>query len=99
MPAMAISESQTVKGANDAASQTERAVLALREMLLRGDFTPGKRLTELALAARLDASRTPVRHALHRLAHEGLLEALPGGGFSVRRFTLADIWDAIEIRG
>jgi GntR family transcriptional regulator of vanillate catabolism len=74
-------------------------VLALREMLVRGDFAAGQRLTELALAARLGASRTPVRHALNRLAHEGLLEALPTGGFSVRRFTLADIWDTIEIRG
>ena len=74
-------------------------MLALREMLVRGDFAAGQRLTELALAERLSASRTPVRHALSRLAHEGLLEALPAGGFSVRQFTLADIWDAIEIRG
>jgi len=93
------SDARAVNGASDAASQTERAVLALREMLVRGDFAAGQRLTELALAARLGASRTPVRHALNRLAHEGLLEALPGGGFSVRQFTLADIWDAIEIRG
>ena len=74
-------------------------MLALREILLRGDFAAGQRLTELTLVARLGASRTPVRHALNRLAHEGLLEALPAGGFSVRQFTLADIWDAIEIRG
>ena len=99
MGRMATSDRRTVNGASDAASQTERAVLALREMLLRGDFAAGQRLTELALAARLGASRTPVRHALNRLAHEGLLEALPAGGFSVRQFTLADIWDAIEIRG
>ena len=96
---MASPGGRTVNGASDAASQTDRAVLALREMLVRGDFAAGQRLTELALAARLGASRTPVRHALNRLAHEGLLEALPGGGFSVREFTLADIWDAIEIRG
>ena len=93
------SDGLTVSRASDAASQTERAVLALREMLVRGDFAAGQRLTELALAERLGASRTPVRHALSRLAHEGLLEALPAGGFSVRQFTLADIWDAIEIRG
>jgi GntR family transcriptional regulator of vanillate catabolism len=90
---------RTANGTNDTASQTERAVLALREMLVRGDFAAGQRLTELALAERLGASRTPVRHALNRLAHEGLLEALPAGGFSVRQFTLTDIWDAIEIRG
>jgi GntR family transcriptional regulator of vanillate catabolism len=88
-----------MEAANDAASQTERAVLALREIILRGDFAGGQRLTELALVARLGASRTPIRHALNRLAHEGLLEALPAGGFSVRRFTLDDVWDAIEIRG
>ena len=96
---MPTSGGRTVNRANDAASQTERAVLALREILLRGDFAAGQRLTELTLVARLGASRTPVRHALNRLAHEGLLEALPAGGFAVRQFTLADIWDAIEIRG
>ncbi len=59
-------------------SQIERVALALREMLLRGDFSPGERLAELNLVPRLNASRTPVRLALERLAHEGLLEPLPG---------------------
>jgi GntR family transcriptional regulator of vanillate catabolism len=40
-----------------------------------------------------------VRLALQRLSHEGLLEAVPTGGFRVRAFTISDIWDAIEIRG
>lgn len=79
-------------------SQIERVALALREMLLRGDFSPGERLAELNLVPRLNASRTPVRLALERLAHEGLLEPLPGG-FRIREFTIADVWDAIEIRG
>jgi GntR family transcriptional regulator of vanillate catabolism len=74
-------------------------VLALREMILRGDFGAGQRLTELTLVARLGASRTPIRHALSRLAHEGLLEPLPAGGFSVRQFTLTDVWDVIDVRG
>jgi len=80
-------------------SQTERVILTLREMLLRGDFAPGERLAELTLVRRLNASRTPVRLALDRLAREGVLEALPAGGFRVREFAIADIWDAIEIRG
>src|SRR5689334_2529577 len=83
----------------DARTQTERAVLTLREMLLRGDFKPGERLAELSLVPLLKASRTPVRLALDRLAHEGLLEALETTGFRVRAFALDDIWDAIEIRG
>ena len=83
----------------EATSQIGRVVLALREMVLRGKFRPGERLAELTLAPLLKASRTPVRLALDRLAHEGLLVALPKGGFKVREFTIADIWDAIEIRG
>lgn len=83
----------------DADSQTGRTVLNLREMLLRGDFQPGERLSELPLVARLGVSRTPIRLALDRLANEGLLEVLPSGGFVVREFTIADVWDAIETRG
>jgi len=80
-------------------SQTGRTLLTLRELLLRGEFKPGERLSELALVARLSVSRTPIRLALDRLAHEGLLETSPSGGFVVREFTLEDVWDAIEMRG
>lgn len=80
-------------------SQTGRALLTLREHLLRGEFVPGERLSELALVTRLGVSRTPIRLALDRLSHEGLLEPSPSGGFTVREFTIADIWDAIEMRG
>ena len=83
----------------DVASQTGRTLLSLREMLLRGDFQPGERLSELPLVARLGVSRTPIRLALDRLANEGLLEVVPSGGFVVREFTVSDIWDAIEMRG
>lgn len=89
-------------GANTASefsSQTGRTVLNLREMLLRGDFRPGERLSELPLVARLGVSRTPIRLALDRLANEGLLEIVPTGGFMVRAFTLTDMYDAIEMRG
>jgi GntR family transcriptional regulator of vanillate catabolism len=80
-------------------SQTGRTLLKLRELLLKGEYKPGERLSELALVARLGVSRTPIRLALDRLAHEGLLEPSPSGGFLVRSFTLADVWDTIEMRG
>jgi GntR family transcriptional regulator of vanillate catabolism len=85
--------------ASEYSSQTGRTVLNLREMLLRGDFHPGERLSELPLVARLGVSRTPIRLALDRLANEGLLETWPTGGFVVRAFTLTDVYDAIEMRG
>jgi GntR family transcriptional regulator of vanillate catabolism len=80
-------------------SQTVRATLGLRELLLAGAYGPGERVPELALVERLGVSRTPLRIALTTLEHEGLLETLPGGGFVVREFTRAEIDDAIELRG
>jgi GntR family transcriptional regulator of vanillate catabolism len=80
-------------------SQTGRTLLTLRELLLKGEFRPGERLSELALVERLGVSRTPIRLAFDRLAHEGLVEPSPSGGFVVCEFTIADIWDAIEMRG
>lgn len=87
------------RSAPNSETQTKRLVLALRERVLRGEFTPGERLTELGLVPLLDASRTPIRLALERLAYEGLLDALPSGGFRLRSFSVTEIWDAIEIRG
>lgn len=82
-----------------AESQTIKAQLRLRELILDGDLAAGERLTELALVERLGVSRTPVRAALLALQEEGLLEPLAGGGIAVKAFGEADIHDAIEIRG
>ena len=84
---------------SESSSQIARTALRLREMILNGEFGPGERVSEAPLAGRIGASRTPIRLALERLAHEGLLEPYPTGGFIVRRFTLEDIWDGIEVRG
>jgi GntR family transcriptional regulator, vanillate catabolism transcriptional regulator len=81
------------------ASQTTRALLSLRDLLLSGEFPPGTRMSELPLVERLGVSRTPLRLALANLQHEGLLENLDGGGYAVREFTMDEIHDAIELRG
>jgi len=75
------------------------AVRRLRELVLDGTFKPGERVSEQACVDLLGISRTPVRLALGALAHEGLLEAHVSGGFLVKRFSLDDILDAIELRG
>ena len=80
-------------------TQMTRALLSLREQILAGEFRPGERMSELRLVDRLGVSRTPLRLALVALEHEGLLRALPHGGYVVRAFTRADIRDAIELRG
>lgn len=81
------------------ASQTVKAQLRLRELIVGGELAAGERVPELALVERLGVSRTPVRTALQKLQDEGLLEALPGGGYAVRAFSETEIHDAIEVRG
>jgi GntR family transcriptional regulator of vanillate catabolism len=86
-------------GEDAGTSQTVRAQVKLRELVLSGQIEPGTRIAELALVERLGVSRTPIRMALVRLQEEGLLEALPGGGFAVKDFSEDDVRDAIELRG
>ncbi len=76
-----------------------RALLQLRELILSGELAGGSRIAELAIVERLGVSRTPIRAALMRLEQEGLLQALPNGGYVVQTFSERDIADAIELRG
>jgi GntR family transcriptional regulator of vanillate catabolism len=85
--------------AQDASSQTVKALLSLRDLILTGELKAGDRISELSVVERLGMSRTPIRMALVRLEEEGLLELIPSGGFAVKDFSERDIYDAIEIRG
>jgi GntR family transcriptional regulator of vanillate catabolism len=80
-------------------SQAVKAQVKLRELILAGELPAGARIAELAIVEKLGVSRTPIRAALMRLEQEGLLEALPGGGYAVRTFSERDVSDAIEMRG
>jgi GntR family transcriptional regulator of vanillate catabolism len=82
----------------DDASQIARAFVGVRELLMRGEFGRGERISELPMVARLGMSRTPIRLALERLAHIGFLDVVPTGGFAVRGFTITEVLDAIEVR-
>ena len=76
-----------------------RAIVRIREMILRGDLGAGARVAEAPLAELLGMSRTPVRQALPVLAQEGLLTQHVTRGYVVRGLSKADILDAIDLRG
>jgi GntR family transcriptional regulator of vanillate catabolism len=76
-----------------------RVTVRLREMILRGELTPGERITEIDIAKRLGVSRTPIRQALPALAQEGLLTLAGARGYMVRAFTVREVIDAIDVRG
>lgn len=80
-------------------SQTIRAVLGLRSLVIQGELKAGERVLEQLLVDRVGVSRTPARTAMARVCEEGLLEALPQGGYAVAQFSAEDVSDAIAIRG
>lgn len=82
-----------------AGNHTLRAMIEIRQRIIAGVLAGGMRLYEVPLAEMLQISRTPVREAMGRLAEEGLLDRARGGGYAVRAFGLADVLDAIELRG
>ncbi|MBB3257434.1 GntR family transcriptional regulator of vanillate catabolism [Paraburkholderia bannensis] len=82
---------------NETTQQT--IVQALRTRILSGELAPGQRLVEAQLAERLGISRTPLRYALSVLATEGLVERSGARGYIVRRFSVTDVLNGIDVRG
>jgi DNA-binding GntR family transcriptional regulator len=56
---------------------TEQAYNRLEEMIVTLSLAPGAVLSEQTLSATLGIGRTPIREALQRLGHEGLVRVLP----------------------
>ena len=86
-------------GEQDRMSLVDKAIIALRSMIMSGELEPSARVAEVALSERLGISRTPIRQAMDRLTAEGLLERIETGGCRVASLSITDILDAIEIRG
>lgn len=99
MNAQSASEAMSAELSEEGGSQVFKTQLKLREMILAGELAGGARIAELSIVEKLRVSRTPIRAALMRLEQEGLLEALPNGGYAVRTFSERDVSDAIELRG
>ena len=81
-------------------SVSELAYVALRDAILGMDvYHPDAklRLDEKELAAGLGVSRTPVRHALVRLEHDGLVRIEPRRGVYIALKTKAEIVEMITV--
>lgn len=77
--------------------RSDELAYLLRDRILRSELKPGERLTETGLAQLLSVSRTPVREALQRLEHAGLV-ARNGRGYCVRHFDLREMDELWDIR-
>ena len=70
----------------------------LRDEVLTGSLHPGVWIREQDIANAWSVSRTPVREAVRRLTHDGLVESSPNRGVRVRVLTAQDVRDVYELR-
>jgi GntR family transcriptional regulator, rspAB operon transcriptional repressor len=79
-------------------SLSERVYDTIREAIVSQKLSPGDRIVEATLAQQLGVSKTPVREALLRLMHIGLVESDGNRGGRVAASSRETVWAAYEFR-
>lgn len=77
---------------------TDRAYERIKHDIMTCAIAPGAEVSEPQLCTHYRLGKAPVRMALIRLAHDGLLRAIPRRGYMVTAITLKDIHDVFELR-
>ena len=76
----------------------DKAYVSIKNAIISGALKPNQRVTEETMAARIGASRTPVREALQKLEIEGLIFKKQAGGFLVKGVIQEEIEDIIGLQ-
>jgi DNA-binding GntR family transcriptional regulator len=89
---------KTRSGNGGLKSARERAYLCIQQKIADRKLSAGNAISEVALAAELSLSRTPVHEAIRQLLGEGLLEEDSNGNIVVVRLTRQDFVELYELR-
>ena len=81
-----------------AVSAADTLAVALRDMISRGELADGARLVERDLAERFAVSRVPMREAIQRLEHEGLVQTQRHRGAVVRTLHAQEVREIYALR-
>lgn len=77
---------------------SQGAYRRIRDDIVEGRIAPNTILTERDLAERLGISRTPLRSALSMLEREQVIERMANGALLVRRVSIEQLLDIIQLR-
>jgi DNA-binding GntR family transcriptional regulator len=96
---MAIADQSAVTPIDERGTLSKDVYARLKRNIFDFRMPPGQRYSEHELAAEMQVSRTPLRLALHVLAHEGYLQHLGGhSAWQVRPLDLAFYEDLYDFR-
>ena len=79
-------------------SLAEQIAARLSDRIVAGEYTPGQRIMEQALAEEFSVSRGPVREALRLLEKDGLVTILPRRGAQVTRLSIDEVKEIFDVR-
>ncbi|KIL45154.1 GntR family transcriptional regulator [Jeotgalibacillus soli] len=82
----------------DRATLQFKVTTKLRELILKGEFKMGERLTQEEWAKNLGVSRMPIREALRQLEVEGLVRIEPRRGAIVTPISAEDVEEIYQLR-
>lgn len=77
---------------------SDRVYALIKTSIRNGTFEPGAQLVESQLARELEVSQAPVREALKRLIHEGVVTHVPHRGSFVTAFSAEEAEQARTVR-
>jgi len=83
---------------NKPVPQSEQAYALLRDKFISLSYRPGDYLNIATLAQDTGFGRTPLNHALQRLASEGLVQIMPRKGIMVAPLSIDSAFDLIVVR-
>ena len=79
-------------------SLVDQIYSALRDKIIEVSMEPGTKIDVQQLVEEFDVSETPVRVALAKLTHEGLVKLLPRRGYFVIKLTKKDLKEIYDLR-
>ncbi|MEI9475213.1 MAG: GntR family transcriptional regulator [Deltaproteobacteria bacterium] len=71
----------------------------IKTAIIYGELSPGEKLSEIGLANRMNASRTPIREAIRRLQMEGYVSVSPNKGAYVSKLPAKEIEEIYDVIG
>jgi DNA-binding GntR family transcriptional regulator len=77
---------------------SQRAYERIKHEVITCAIAPGTEISENTLCTQFKLGKAPVRAALSRLTHDGLVRAVPRRGYVVAPVTLKHIHDIFELR-
>lgn len=81
------------------ASLPDQVYERLRHAIICGELQPAEKLVELDIASQMGTSQGPIREALQRLEHDGLVERRARSATFVTSISTDEMYELFSIRG